>query len=78
MNIITIAVITHDDHSLYIERIDEDWLKEKYEGEIQNYIDDMYYNTDELTWDYINAAEFASVKCTKSDGVPRVINFRKI
>jgi hypothetical protein len=37
-----IAIIDHNEHSLYVEEINEEVLEKEYGGDIQKYVDDNY------------------------------------
>jgi hypothetical protein len=52
-----IAIIDHNEHSLYIEDIDEELLESKYGGDEQKYIDDMY-DLEKYSWDWIRDIEY--------------------
>lgn len=49
----TIAILDHDNHTLYIEEIDMDIVDEKYNGEEEEYIKTNYNLGKYWTWDYI-------------------------
>lgn len=52
-----IAIIDHDNHTLFVEDIDEDILQERYNGSEENYIEDNYY-IGSYSWDYVTDAEY--------------------
>lgn len=52
---ITLAIIDHYEHQLFIEVVDEFEIASKYKGEEEAYIRDKYGFTDDdfFTWDYL-------------------------
>ena len=50
-----IAIIDHEEHSLFLEDVDEEILQEKYNGEEEAYIKDNYDLSDNWSWDYITS-----------------------
>lgn len=53
-----IAIIDHEAHTLFVEDVDEEILKEKYNGEEEAYIKDNYCIHDNFSWDYITSAQY--------------------
>ena len=53
-----IAILDHDNHTLFIEDIDEDELYEKYGGEEEKYIKDCYTLGENWSWEYITRIEY--------------------
>lgn len=55
-----IAIIDHENHTLHIEDINEDILKEYYNGKKEDYIREQYKNklSQNWTWDYIIKAQY--------------------
>lgn len=53
---ITLAIIDHLGHQLFIENADDNEIQTKYKGEEEAYIRDKYGFTDDdqFSWDYIN------------------------
>lgn len=50
-----LAIIDHLEHQLFIENADENEIKEKYNGEEEDYIRDKYGFTDDdlFSWEYL-------------------------
>lgn len=69
-----IAIISHETHKLYVEKISDEDL-EKYDGDEQAYIDDNYALEGDYSWDWIDEAEYF---CPELDGMPVDINFDDI
>lgn len=53
-----LAIICHDSHTLFIEDVDEDLLREKYNGEEEAYIKDNYCVSENFSWDYITCTQY--------------------
>ena len=68
-----IAVIDHDNHTLYVEDINDDILQGQYGGEEQLYIDDNY-STENYSWDYIVDTQYFP----EVDKTPVEINFEEL
>ena len=72
---IRVAIIDHANHNLFIEDIDENVLEEKYNGEEEAYIKDMYTLEGEWSWDYITCTQYFPMD---SDGTPIEVDFEEI
>lgn len=53
-----IAIIDHDEHVLYIDDIDEDYLQEEYDGEEEAYIVDTFSLSENWSWEFITKATY--------------------
>ena len=51
-NVIRLAIIDHNTHTLHIDEVDEELINSKYEGEEERYIDEVY-GFGNYSWDYI-------------------------
>ena len=69
-----IAIIDHANHTLMVEDINEDELKEKYGDDEQKYIEENYTFEGEYSWDYITDAQYFP----ESEKTPIEINFYDI
>ena len=69
-----IAIIDHANHTLMVEDINEDELKEKYGDDEQKYIEENYTFEGKYSWDYITDAQYFP----ESEKTPIEINFEDI
>ena len=69
-----IAIINHATQTLFVEDINEGALEEQYNNDIEMYIHDNYYPTDDLSWGQINDAQYIS----EFEKGPIEINFEDI
>jgi hypothetical protein len=53
-----IAIINHATNTLFVEDINEEILEGQYNNDIEMYIHDNYYPTDDLSWGQINDAQY--------------------
>lgn len=56
-----LAIINHDDHTLFVESVSEDELDGKYGGDEQEYINANYPLLENYSWDWITDAEYIGV-----------------
>lgn len=68
-----IAIIDHINHTLFVEDINEEELKKKYEDDEQKYIE-ANYSLEEYSWDWITDTEYFP----ESEKTPIEINFEDI
>jgi len=68
-----IAIIDHTNHTLFVEDINEEELKKKYEDDEQKYIE-ANYNLEDYSWDWITDAEYFP----EFEKDPIEINFKDI
>jgi len=69
-----IAIIDHITHTLMVEDINEDELKEKYGDDGQKYVDDNYTFEGDYSWDWITDTQYFS----EDYSIPVEINFEKV
>ena len=69
-----IAIINHATQTLFVEDINEEILDGQYNNDIEMYVHDNYYSTDNLSWGQINDAQYI----TEFEKDPIEINFEDI
>ena len=53
-----IVIIDHTNHTLFVEDINEEILEGQYNNDIEMYVHDNYYPSDDLSWGYISDAQY--------------------
>jgi hypothetical protein len=53
-----IAIINHTTDTLFVEDINEEILEGQYNNDIEMYVHDNYYPSDDLSWGYISDAQY--------------------
>lgn len=69
-----IAIINHATQTLFVEDINEEILEGQYNNDIEMYVQDNYYHTDDLSWGQINDAQYI----TEFEKAPIEVNFEDI
>ena len=52
-----IVIIDHNEHSVYVEDINEELLESNYGGDEQKYIDDNY-DLENYSWDWVTDIQY--------------------
>ena len=68
-----LAIIDHENHTLFVEDVNDDILEGQYGGDEESYIEDNY-DLKEYAWDYIIDTEYYS----EEDKTPIEVEFTDI